>query len=387
MFDSVFLNTLILLGALQGIILAVLVRHAKGSRYLTWFVFLIAWCCMNLFLQHQRWYTRSDIGGLVDALVPFIVAMAMGPLLYAYIRSVLYPARKPVSPWLFAPVILDLVPIATGWIFVIGRLTGLVSQSQGPKMGLFIDDWNMFVDIPRWISMGIYLVLSIRMYRAWQSAQVGLNPAHQEKAPLVQWVKQLLWVFSGFQVIWLIHLVPYILPFTSNKLLNWADWYPLYLPLVLIIYWIGIKIYQLALAPPVTPRALIKPKTPTLLDPEWVLHSKTMILKTMEVDKLYLDPELSLSKLAAQVGLPPKTVSTILNQEMETSFGELVNGYRIRAVQQLLLDPSKRDMTITGLAYDCGFNSQPTFQRAFKAQTGLTPKEFIQQSTVKSGIE
>jgi AraC-like DNA-binding protein len=379
MFDSVFLNTLILLGALQGIILAALIRHAKGSRYLSWFVFLIAWACLNLFLQHQRWYTRSDVGGLIDALVPFVVPMPFGPLMYAYMRSILYPQSKPVSRWLFAPIIIDMVPIATGWIFVLGRLSGTIAQSAGPKMGLFIDDWNMYADIPRWISMGIYLAVSIRMYRTWKSS-------HHQTTPITKWIRQMLWVFSTFQLIWLTHLIPYILPATSNKLLNWGDWYPLYLPIVLIIYWLGIKIYQLALAPPVTPKALIKTKTPALA-PDLVKDSKAMILRTMEVDKLYLDPELTLAKLASRVSLPPKTVSAILNQEMDTSFGEFVNGYRVRAVQQLLLDPDKKDMTITGLAYDCGFNSQPTFQRAFKAQTGLTPKEFIQQSAVKSGIE
>ena len=31
-------------------------------------------------------------------------------------------------------------------------------------------------------------------------------------------------------------------------------------------------------------------------------------------------------------------------------------------------------------AYECGFNSLPTFQRAFKSITGLTPKEFLQKS-------
>ncbi len=326
MFDSVFLNTLILLGALQGIILAVLIRHAKGSRYLAWFVFLIAWACLNLFLQHQHWYTSSSIGGLVDALVPFVVPMPFGPLLYAYIRSILYPERAPVFKWLFAPIIIDLVPIATGWLFVLGRLTGTVAQASGPKMGLFIDDWNMYADIPRWISMSVYLLLSIRMFRVWKSS-------HHQTSPILRWIQQLLWVFSTFQVIWLTHLIPYLLPATSSKLLDWADWYPLYLPLVLIIYWLGIKIYQLALAPPVTPRALVKPKTPSLLDPALVRNSKAMILKSMEVDKLYLDPELSLAKLASHVSLPPQ------NGVHHPQPG---NGYQLRGICQRIPDQSSQ---------------------------------------------
>jgi AraC-like DNA-binding protein len=39
--------------------------------------------------------------------------------------------------------------------------------------------------------------------------------------------------------------------------------------------------------------------------------------------------------------------------------------------------PESRELTIAGLAYECGFNSLPTFQRAFKATAGMSPKEFL----------
>jgi AraC-like DNA-binding protein len=34
--------------------------------------------------------------------------------------------------------------------------------------------------------------------------------------------------------------------------------------------------------------------------------------------------------------------------------------------------------TLLGIAYDCGFNSKATFNRAFKKNTGKTPKEFLE---------
>jgi len=39
------------------------------------------------------------------------------------------------------------------------------------------------------------------------------------------------------------------------------------------------------------------------------------------------------------------------------------------------------NLTIAGIAYDCGFNSQPTFHRAFKSITGITPKEYLQKNS------
>ena len=68
---------------------------------------------------------------------------------------------------------------------------------------------------------------------------------------------------------------------------------------------------------------------------------------------------------------------------MDTTFNEFVNGYRVKAVKARMLLPDSRELTIAGLAYECGFNSLPTFQRAFKTTTGMSPKEYV----IKSGYE
>ncbi len=36
-------------------------------------------------------------------------------------------------------------------------------------------------------------------------------------------------------------------------------------------------------------------------------------------------------------------------------------------------------MTILALALDAGFNSQATFQRAFRSNTGMSPREYMNQ--------
>ena len=97
----------------------------------------------------------------------------------------------------------------------------------------------------------------------------------------------------------------------------------------------------------------------------------------MEQNKLYHDPALNLSALAKHTGVPPKTISAVLNQHLNKSFNEFINEYRIREIKERLLQPGNKNLTIAGLAYECGFNSQPTFQRAFKAFVGVSPKEFM----------
>ena len=96
----------------------------------------------------------------------------------------------------------------------------------------------------------------------------------------------------------------------------------------------------------------------------------------MEEDKLYLNPNLSLHVLAQHTGLAQKNISAVLNQHLNKSFNEYVNKYRVGEFKKKILQPGLDHLTITGIAFECGFNSQATFQRTFKEFTGMSPTEF-----------
>jgi AraC-like DNA-binding protein len=66
-----------------------------------------------------------------------------------------------------------------------------------------------------------------------------------------------------------------------------------------------------------------------------------------------------------------------LNNHLNKSFNEFVNEYRIEEVKKRLVEKGNEHLTISGIALDCGFNSQATFQRAFKHVTGVSPKEYV----------
>ena len=96
----------------------------------------------------------------------------------------------------------------------------------------------------------------------------------------------------------------------------------------------------------------------------------------METDKLYLDPDLDLSVLAARVGAARNQISYVINQTFGRNFYDYVNEYRVREVLRLMDDSARaRDKMLT-LAFDAGFNSKPTFNAVFKKITGRTPSDF-----------
>jgi adenylate cyclase len=91
----------------------------------------------------------------------------------------------------------------------------------------------------------------------------------------------------------------------------------------------------------------------------------------------YLNEDLSLRSLANQMKITPNKLSWLLNNGFGKNFNEFINHYRIEAFKTLAKDPANSNITILGLAYDCGFNSKTVFNTYFKKETGLTPKEFI----------
>lgn len=95
-----------------------------------------------------------------------------------------------------------------------------------------------------------------------------------------------------------------------------------------------------------------------------------------EEDAIHTDPELSLSMLADKLGASSVAVSEYLKSHRNTSFYELLNYHRVQAFKQKLTDPQYRHYSLEGLAYEAGFGSKATFNRAFKKLEGVTPGEY-----------
>ncbi|MFN3852702.1 MAG: helix-turn-helix domain-containing protein [Spirosomataceae bacterium] len=100
--------------------------------------------------------------------------------------------------------------------------------------------------------------------------------------------------------------------------------------------------------------------------------------------ELFINPTLTLQELADKTGLHPKKLSFVINQGFGMNFNDFVNYYRTQAVISKLKSGEHNLFTLLGIAYECGFNSKSTFNRAFKKQTSITPKEYLSKMGVKS---
>ena len=106
----------------------------------------------------------------------------------------------------------------------------------------------------------------------------------------------------------------------------------------------------------------------------------------MRDEKPFLAPSLTLEQLAAQLQLPKRTVSTIINRHFQCNFFEFVNGYRIEEAKRRLADPTCAGQTVMDIMLESGFNTKATFNAFFKKLTGMTPSEYRRRNSGEKAI-
>lgn len=100
-------------------------------------------------------------------------------------------------------------------------------------------------------------------------------------------------------------------------------------------------------------------------------------VKQLVIDeKLYLEPDVSLSKLGKLLGVSAQKVSKIINQQSGQNFNDFINYYRVQDPKRMLLDVTKVNYTIASIAFDTGFSSLSSFNNSFKKNEGLTPSSY-----------
>jgi len=146
---------------------------------------------------------------------------------------------------------------------------------------------------------------------------------------------------------------------------------------LLVICWFALK----ALYRPSLFLGVDKNIAPLLADKETKLHvsryspadmhAANKLSGYMDTEKPYLDPEISLQKLANGTSFTEKQLSQLINQQVGKHFFDYINEYRIRDAKVLLKE--KPSLTVLEILYQVGFNSKSSFYTAFKKETSQTP--------------
>ena len=108
----------------------------------------------------------------------------------------------------------------------------------------------------------------------------------------------------------------------------------------------------------------------------------------MTAERAYRQDGLTIGTLAQQLGLPEYRLRRLINQALGyRNFNSFVNHYRIAEVKAALADPSQAEVPVLTIALDAGFSSLGPFNRAFKAETGMTPSEYRRLQAGKAAAD
>ncbi|MEK8052388.1 AraC family transcriptional regulator [Ideonella sp. DXS22W] len=103
--------------------------------------------------------------------------------------------------------------------------------------------------------------------------------------------------------------------------------------------------------------------------------------RAMQQEQIFRREGLTIGALAAHLGLPEYRLRRVINGQLgQRNFNAYLNAHRIAWAREALADPAQAEVPVLSLATAAGFQSLGPFNRAFKADTGLTPTEFRAQA-------
>jgi AraC-like DNA-binding protein len=108
----------------------------------------------------------------------------------------------------------------------------------------------------------------------------------------------------------------------------------------------------------------------------------------MTVERIHRQEGVTIGMLAARLGLTEQRLRQAINEGLGyRNFNAFLNRYRLDEAKVALSDLSQRDVPVLTIALDAGFQSIGPFNRAFKADTGLTPTEFRRDALTRPGSD
>jgi AraC-like DNA-binding protein len=392
-------SSILLLFFIHGIIFCVLLffkglrNEDKPSIWLSLFMLLSALYIAPFMLGYGGWYSR-DVYRDILFYVPFQQTLLLAPILYFYFKTLLdksfiFSKREYIH---FLPAILYC--IYSSIIFLTDKvmLNEYYFYEDGKDK-----DFSIWYQIAGLISLIYYLVKSLKTYNDYKT--ITYNSISFADSVMFKWAKR-------FLVAFLVLIAIRILFFILNP--EWDEfgkkfWY--YVCFSILFYYISISGYtnsifsytifkdlrvssdsELELKKGEEIKSQYHQKDRRNDEPadnkaqipdlnSW----KEKVEKLMLINKLYENPQLVITDLSSELNTHSKKVSQVINQGFNLNFNDFVNLYRIRALMQKLEEREHDIQTLLSLAFECGFNSKSTFNRAFKRYTSLNPKEYIKK--------
>lgn len=320
----------------------------------------------NLWYAGRIYYTYPEISGFGRGLT-----LTLGPLFYLYTRAITDGSfRLRWQQWLHA------IPYLIGLIMVMSQ-----ESPDDINEGVLIVDAFMTTGIkasPLTISRFALYVVHLLTY-IYLSRKLVSNMASDKSLYLTSlekrsgWIKQLNLILSAIALIFVIALVDIFI----SGIYSYHGNFVLTLAFSAFVYLVA---YQAVAQNSSLLPGFDKRYSSVNIRAEQKSSLLPALLKLMDTDKVFLNPELKLSDVAGQLKVQPHILTSLINTELEKSFFELLNQYRIKEFAERARQPEYSHLSIFGIAQEVGYKSKSSFNTAFKKQMGVTPSQYLKNS-------
>lgn len=289
---------------------------------------------------------------------PLPIPMALPPLLYGYTHALVRGAR-PARFWIHLTLpaveflygaICFLLPIDAKWDWYTGGHRRWIEPA---------------LDAAVLVSFAAYAVASLRLLRTYRAALAEQRSDDDRFA--TDWLARVIVALVGT-------LCAYAVFTVWDVVAGGIDFFQetgLYLLLAAAGVYLGIEGWRHAALPfPI----LTEPAGPEpAAQPDWEALARDYDARVRAAGWAK-EPDLSLPALARRLATNTGRLSRAINQGLGVNFSAWINGLRAEAVAEALDAGSDADLLT--LAFDAGFASKASFNRAFQAHHGVAPSRY-----------
>jgi AraC-like DNA-binding protein len=380
-------STPLLLLVLQGLIFVVLLllRYARkrnlSDLFLGSILLVICYEQICYTVGFLGWYNVFRNTKINYWLIPLSTAVA--PLIYLYVKSITtsFFRFKRRDWWHFA-IAIGLI-VYRVCIYTYDALQSGFAETQNGYLKIYLDEAFVLpsLNVISFSQMLLYLAFTFQLFYQYRKK---LNVYFSNTYAL-----ELRWI--------LIFLITFTLLFvysTGQDIIgsffmemNYSQRYGLNIFMALVVLFIGVKGYFTdttklkKLQFSFTPQPIITPERDEELASSVSQEERDALVHYMNSERPYLDPELNLITLSRKLNMSRSQLSHIINDGFDKNFNDFVNEHRIEAVKQMLISGKQKQLSLLGIAMECGFNSKATFNRVFKKMTGESPTMYLDKQS------
>ncbi len=333
----------------------------KTNRYPLIFFLLLCFQMLGFIFSQNGFY--PEVLQRINMLYGFVYA----PLFYCYIKELLYEKKYLNRNW------IHRIPLTISLFFIISNV---------PVNFLFVYFLYFFITIGYFITGGKLIADFINITQQTRSVND------------IQKLNYLRWLFGIYLLVLLSDIIQflsentgfssYVKPFFSVLVFVFV------FLLVNVMFYFSVFHAQFLYAVTEEEETLL-PGTPVILAEQLTVSNtpeKTkepdqdtiLLLKELQEyiqkEKSYLHATLTLKDIANALNVPPRTLSQMINDNLQTNFSNYINTLRVEEAAARLKSSSDKKETVAEIMYTCGFNTKSAFFTAFKKRFNMTPKQY-----------